>query len=246
MRCVSRSRLVLVPSDDIICSATNFPRMTETFSNCPPHIILIFRLNAKVDDSPANGSFTVELATNRAFTTLSFDGTNVGVFPDGQDYTSGLGGTECITELNSAVFFTYLDAMPAKSYHAQYTLRIKAWPPGQRSRSLIRYEAAYVIPEQKLNFNSFPRIHNSTSLSVQPARRDPRKPCGLHRAIQVRNLFLILRVSGCQFTYPRNSTPWERLATYQVPDLPACPSGGCICAVRPICYLLLPPAGHSS
>jgi hypothetical protein len=27
-----------------------------------------------------------------------------------------------------------------------------------------------------------------------------------------------------------NSTPWKRLTTYQVPDLPACPEGGCTCA----------------
>src|ERR1700712_5350451 len=26
------------------------------------------------------------------------------------------------------------------------------------------------------------------------------------------------------------STPWKRLATFQVPDLPACPPGGCHCA----------------
>ncbi|KAF4617821.1 hypothetical protein D9613_006247 [Agrocybe pediades] len=25
-------------------------------------------------------------------------------------------------------------------------------------------------------------------------------------------------------------TPWKRIATYQAPDLPACPEGGCICA----------------
>ncbi|KAK1702107.1 hypothetical protein BDP67DRAFT_280793 [Colletotrichum lupini] len=26
------------------------------------------------------------------------------------------------------------------------------------------------------------------------------------------------------------STPWKRVASYQVPDLPACPVGGCYCA----------------
>jgi hypothetical protein len=26
------------------------------------------------------------------------------------------------------------------------------------------------------------------------------------------------------------STPWKRIATYQVPDLPACPPAGCYCA----------------
>ncbi|KAF8157899.1 hypothetical protein B0H34DRAFT_782604 [Crassisporium funariophilum] len=28
------------------------------------------------------------------------------------------------------------------------------------------------------------------------------------------------------------NTPWQRLATYESPDLPACPAGGCICAVN--------------
>jgi len=27
-----------------------------------------------------------------------------------------------------------------------------------------------------------------------------------------------------------SNTPWERLATFEVPDLPACPPEGCICA----------------
>jgi hypothetical protein len=31
--------------------------------------------------------------------------------------------------------------------------------------------------------------------------------------------------------YLLHSTPWKRLATFQVPDLPACPEGGCTCAV---------------
>jgi len=29
------------------------------------------------------------------------------------------------------------------------------------------------------------------------------------------------------------STPWKRVTTYRVPAaMPACPAGGCICAVR--------------
>ncbi|KAF9019145.1 hypothetical protein BDZ89DRAFT_1139514 [Hymenopellis radicata] len=35
---------------------------------------------------PAGGSFTVELAANQAFTTLSFGGTRVGLFPDGEEH----------------------------------------------------------------------------------------------------------------------------------------------------------------
>ncbi|KAJ7721746.1 hypothetical protein DFH07DRAFT_1007484 [Mycena maculata] len=43
----------------------------------------------------------MELAVNRAFTTLSFGGAHTGVFGDGQNYTDGLGGVECINALNS-------------------------------------------------------------------------------------------------------------------------------------------------
>lgn len=41
---------------------------------------------------PANGSFTVELAHNRAFTTLSYDGTLTSVWPDGKDYPEDRNG----------------------------------------------------------------------------------------------------------------------------------------------------------
>jgi hypothetical protein len=57
---------------------------------------------------PANGEFTVELAVNRAFTTLSFKGRNTGLFVDGKAHP-GLGlttdgkfnGSDCISEPNS-------------------------------------------------------------------------------------------------------------------------------------------------
>lgn len=31
--------------------------------------------------------------------------------------------------------------------------------------------------------------------------------------------------------FANDSTPWRRIATYKVPNLPACPPGGCICTV---------------
>lgn len=54
---------------------------------------------------PAGGNFTVEIAVNRAFTTLSYDGQNTNVFGDGQAH-EGLGEEplseqQCITEPNS-------------------------------------------------------------------------------------------------------------------------------------------------
>ncbi|KAI5897036.1 uncharacterized protein SCHCODRAFT_01351492 [Schizophyllum commune H4-8] len=79
-------------------------------------------------DLPANGHFTIEHATDRAFTSLSYDGNMTGVYIDGKDHLEGLDGNgECITN-------------------------------------------------------------------------------------------------------PNRCTPWRRLATYEVPNLPACPEAGCICA----------------
>ncbi|KAL1722963.1 hypothetical protein EV715DRAFT_287003 [Schizophyllum commune] len=52
-------------------------------------------------DLPANGHFTIEHATDRAFTTLSYDGNMTGVYIDGKDHLEGLdGGGECITNPN--------------------------------------------------------------------------------------------------------------------------------------------------
>lgn len=56
--------------------------------------------------SPAGGSFTVELAVNRAYTTLGYDGSRIADFGDGQDHP-GMGVTaageepQCISEVNS-------------------------------------------------------------------------------------------------------------------------------------------------
>ncbi|KAL1676931.1 hypothetical protein EV122DRAFT_266557 [Schizophyllum commune] len=52
-------------------------------------------------NKPANGHFTIEHATDRAFTTLSYDGNMTGVYIDGKDHLEGLdGGGECITNPN--------------------------------------------------------------------------------------------------------------------------------------------------
>ncbi|CAK5270782.1 unnamed protein product [Mycena citricolor] len=121
-------------------------------------------------DLPANGEFTVELAVNRAFTTLSFGGANVGVFPDGQNYTNGLGGLDCISDPN---IHTQNQSMAAGSAFAiSYTSNLQD-----------------VTPENLVVFTTL--YH----------------------------------------------TPWHRLATYQVPNLPACPDAGCMCAVRRISRL---------
>ncbi|KAF7368474.1 hypothetical protein MVEN_00170600 [Mycena venus] len=112
---------------------------------------------------PANGNFTVELAVNRAFTSLSYGGVRRGVFGDGQNYTDGLGGIDCITELN---IHTQNESMAAGTAFA------------------ISYQSdlSAVTPENLVVFTTL--YH----------------------------------------------TPWRRLATYSVPNLPACPTAGCICA----------------
>ncbi|KAJ6611719.1 hypothetical protein B0H10DRAFT_350205 [Mycena sp. CBHHK59/15] len=112
---------------------------------------------------PAGGEFTVELAVNRAFTTLSYGGVRTAAFGDGQNYTDGLGGVDCITSLN---IHTQNESMAAGTAFA------------------ISYqsELSAVTPE---NLVVFTTLYN---------------------------------------------TPWKRIATYSVPNLPACPSGGCICA----------------
>ncbi|KAJ7630228.1 hypothetical protein FB45DRAFT_914911 [Roridomyces roridus] len=112
---------------------------------------------------PANGQFTVELSVNRAFTTLSYGGSRIGLYPDGQNYPDGLGGQNCITQLN---IHTQNQSMAAGTAFA------------------ISYQSdlSQVTPENLVVFSTL--YH----------------------------------------------TPWERLATYSVPDLPACPEGGCHCA----------------
>lgn len=117
---------------------------------------------------PANGAFTVELAVNRAFTTLSFNGKYTGTFGDGKD-DPGLGDAPpgqdppCITEPN---------------IHAQN----QSMAAGSAFAISYQSDLSKVTPE---NLVVFSVLHNS---------------------------------------------PWERVVSYSVPNLPACPPGGCICA----------------
>ncbi|KAF7296931.1 hypothetical protein MIND_00924900 [Mycena indigotica] len=110
---------------------------------------------------PANGKFTVELAVNRAFTSLSYGGSRVAQFGDGRNDIGG--GVDCITRIQ---IHTQNESMAAGTAFA------------------ISYqsELSAVTPENLVVFTTL--FH----------------------------------------------TPWKRVATYQVPNLPACPPGGCICA----------------
>ncbi|KAF5320701.1 hypothetical protein D9619_002173 [Psilocybe cf. subviscida] len=118
---------------------------------------------------PANGEFTVEHATSRAFTTLSYNGKKVGLYVDGQDHPDFGGPTDgkvtptsCISNPN---IHTQNETMAAGTIFA------------------ISYnsELSQVTEENLVVFTVLP------------------------------------------------NTPWRRIATYKVPNLPACPPGGCIC-----------------
>ncbi|KIY51548.1 hypothetical protein FISHEDRAFT_64229 [Fistulina hepatica ATCC 64428] len=114
---------------------------------------------------PAGGSFTVELAPNRAYTSLSYDGEKIGIFGNGANklVSSDYGDDGCITNPN---LHTQNESMAAGTAFA------------------ISYNSniSEVTPETLVVFSV---LYNS---------------------------------------------PWRRIATYDVPALPACPEGGCICA----------------
>ncbi|TEB24653.1 hypothetical protein FA13DRAFT_1638373 [Coprinellus micaceus] len=54
----------------------------------------------KFIDLPAGGSFTVEIASNRAKTSLSYNGADTSVWPDGETYPEDYNVPECITSPN--------------------------------------------------------------------------------------------------------------------------------------------------
>lgn len=93
----------------------NFHRKMEIFLSCKfcacLHLGVTDTHSLLLDDSPANGEFTVELAVNRAFTTLSYNGSKTTIYGDGQDHP-GLGvslegkvdANACITNPNSEFF----------------------------------------------------------------------------------------------------------------------------------------------
>jgi hypothetical protein len=117
---------------------------------------------------PANGNFTVELAHNRAFTTLSYDGKKTTAWPDGrqhpEDWNSWEGkDSKC---LDDGALHAYNQSNAAGT----------AWA--------ISYQS------------------------------DIKK-------VTMENLVVFSMLKH---------TPWKRVATYQVPNLPKCPEGGCTCA----------------
>ncbi|KAL0571173.1 hypothetical protein V5O48_010788 [Marasmius crinis-equi] len=130
---------------------------------------------------PANGNFTVEFATNRAFTTLSNDGKKAGVFPGPLT-----GGTKS----------DRTEGEPGK------------FKVGQQG-------ADHEVPGCIVD----PNMHTQNETMASGTA------------------FAISYTSDIKKVTPENlvvftvlkHTPFRRLATYQVPNLPACPKGGCIC-----------------
>ncbi|KIK60325.1 hypothetical protein GYMLUDRAFT_200411 [Collybiopsis luxurians FD-317 M1] len=117
-------------------------------------------------DLPVNGSFSVELAVNRAFTILSYNGSEIAEFGDGDDHPGmgeGKDAKDCIHAIN---IHTQNESMAAGTAFA------------------ISYQS---------------------------------------------NMSLVTPENLVVFTVLYHS-PWKRIATYSVPNLPACPPEGCICA----------------
>lgn len=117
---------------------------------------------------PANGNFTVELAHNRAYTTLSFDGQQASDWPDGkqhaEDWNTWAGpGSPCLEDGQQ---HAYNESSVAGT----------AWAISYES------ELSKVTLENLVVFSTL------------------------------------------------RHTPWKRVTTYEVPDLPACPEEGCTCA----------------
>ncbi|THU95040.1 hypothetical protein K435DRAFT_667205 [Dendrothele bispora CBS 962.96] len=121
---------------------------------------------------PANGQFTVEMATNRAFTSLSYDGTQTGTFP------------------------------------------------GPLQNNLKDDQLGVTQPGQEPQYIADPNLHaeNETMAS------------GSAFAISYESdITKVTPENLVVFTVAYN-TPWKRVATFDVPNLPACPEEGCICA----------------
>ncbi|KAF2873919.1 hypothetical protein BDV95DRAFT_489724 [Massariosphaeria phaeospora] len=120
---------------------------------------------------PANGNFTVELAHNRAFTTLSYEGKQVSDWPDGKTHPEDWNG----------------------------------WATDGKPAVCLKDDGAlHTYNESSAGGTAF-AISYESQLSK----------------VTMENLVVFTTL---------DHTPWKRLATYQVPNLRLCPTGGCHCA----------------
>lgn len=120
---------------------------------------------------PANGNFTVELAHNRAQTTLSYDGKFTSEWPDGKDHPEDWNG----------------------------------WMADGTAAVCLKDDGAMHT------YNQSSAGGTAFAISYHSDMKD----------VTMENLVVFTTLYH---------TPWKRLATYQVPDLPACPEEGCHCA----------------
>ncbi|KAF2006089.1 hypothetical protein P154DRAFT_606502 [Amniculicola lignicola CBS 123094] len=120
---------------------------------------------------PANGEVTVELAHNRAQTTLSYDGQFASDWPDGKDHPEDWNGWNT---------------------------------DGTPSVCLKEDGAMHTYNESSAGGTAFAISYNSELKDVT-----------------MENLVVFTTL---------DHTPWKRLATYKVPNLPECPPEGCTCA----------------
>jgi len=125
----------------------------------------------EVLELPANGNFTVELAHNRAHTTLSYDGKLATAWPDGKEHPEEWNGWRA-------------DGTPAVCLKEDGAMH--AW--NESSAGGTAFAISY---------------HGDVG------------------AVTMENLVVFTTL---------DHTPWKRVATYDVPDLPECPEGGCTCA----------------
>jgi hypothetical protein len=120
---------------------------------------------------PANGQVTVELAHNRAQTTLSYNGQYTSQWPDGKDHPEDWNG-----------------------WNTDGTVSVCLKDDG----------AMHTYNESSAGATAFAISYNNNL-----------------EAVTMENLVVFTTL---------DHTPWKRIATYDVPDLPACPEGGCTCA----------------
>lgn len=114
-------------------SATNFPPILTLSLSCASSL-MVTSLSDLTRTRPAGGCFTVEHATNRAFTTLGNPNSKPSDWPNGQDYSNGPppDPSGCITDPNRA--YRRLIISLSKTYPIdQYTQRV---PPRLRERHL--------------------------------------------------------------------------------------------------------------
>lgn len=86
----------------------------------------------------------------------------------------------------------------------------------------ISYQVHCVHPDSE---NSLAHVH----ALVRSFESNTGESCGLYRCLQVCIITYLFLIASLTVDA---STPWRLLATYSVPNLPACPPDGCICAVR--------------